>query len=186
LIDVLHSTAVVASAFVPPAVTITVADAADIPEIQRLAHEIWHRHYPGIITDAQIDYMLAAGYSTEALTRALGAPGAGIAMAQSQGRTVGFAAWCPAPATRQMKLEKLYVLPQHHRAGIGRALIEHVVSLARAGRCASVTLNVNRGNTGAIAAYERCGFRIKERGDFPIGNGFVMEDYVMVRDLEHA
>ena len=45
-------------------------------------------------------------------------------------------------------------------------------------------LNVNRGNVRAIAAYERCGFAIRESGDFPIGNGFVMEDYIMVRDLE--
>ncbi len=32
-----------------------------------------------------------------------------------------------------MKLDKLYVLPEHHGEGVGRALIEHVVM--RAGRC---------------------------------------------------
>ena len=46
-----------------------------------------------------------------------------------------------------------------------------------------MTLNVNRKNTGAIRAYERCGFEIRERGDFPIGDGFVMEDFIMVRDI---
>jgi diamine N-acetyltransferase len=51
------------------------------------------------------------------------------------------------------------------------------------GRCASVALQVNRRNAGAISAYERCGFAIRERGDFPIGDGFVMEDFVMARDL---
>jgi ribosomal protein S18 acetylase RimI-like enzyme len=183
---VLHSTAVVASVSVPSAVTIAIADATDIPEIQRLADEIWRRHYPGIITDAQIDYMLAAGYSSEALTDILRTPEGGLAVARSDGRAVGFGAWRPATGAREMKLERLYVLPQHHGTGIGRALIEHIVARARKGRYAAVVLNVNRRNTEAIAAYERCAFRIRERGDFPIGNGFVMEDYVMVRDLEDA
>ena len=82
-----------------------------------------------------------------------------------------------------MKLDKLYVLPRHHRGGIGRALIEHVVGKARDAACTSVTLNVNRQNALAVLAYERCGFVIRDRGDFPIGNGFVMEDFIMVRDL---
>ena len=44
-----------------------------------------------------------------------------------------------------------------------------------------MSLNVNRANVKAVRAYERCGFTIRERGDFPIGNGFVMEDFIMVR-----
>src|SRR5438552_2863225 len=38
------------------------ADLSDLPAVSRLAHDIWHRHYPGIITRAQIDYMLTVGY----------------------------------------------------------------------------------------------------------------------------
>jgi len=82
-----------------------------------------------------------------------------------------------------MKLDKLYVLPQHQRGGVGRALIDHVLQRARERGYTAITLNVNRGNAAAIAAYECCGFAIRERGDFPIGEGFVMEDYVMVRNL---
>jgi hypothetical protein len=35
-----------------------------------------------------------------------------------------------------------------------------------------------------VRAYERCGFAVRESGDFPIGNGFVMADYVMARPLD--
>ena len=83
-----------------------------------------------------------------------------------------------------MKLDKLYVLPQHHRAGIGRALIEHVVEQARARRLPRASRSTSiASNASAIRAYERCGFAIRGRGDFPIGDGFVMEDFIMVRDL---
>jgi GNAT superfamily N-acetyltransferase len=158
------------------------AAAVDIPVVQSLADEIWHRHYPGIISHEQIEYMLAQGYSREALTRFVYADGAGLALAEIDDHAVGFAAWYRADDATT-KLDKLYVLPAHHGSGIGRALIEHVASFARDRRCTTLTLNVNRGNTAAIRAYERCGFAIRERGDFPIGNGFVMEDFVMARTL---
>jgi GNAT superfamily N-acetyltransferase len=154
----------------------------DIPLVQRLADEVWREHYPSILTDAQIDYMLARGYSREALLRFVTERDAGLALAWVDGDGAGFAAWYrPEPAAT--KLDKLYVLPRHHGAGAGRALIEHVAHAARCAGCERLTLNVNRNNAKAIRAYERCGFAIRERGDFPIGEGFVMEDFIMVRAL---
>lgn len=161
----------------------------DIGLVQRLAREIWHRHYLGIITAEQIDYMLERGYSREALLPLVARDGQGIApadrgiaLARIAGISVGFVAWCPTGENAEMKLEKLYVLPEHHGKGIGRALIEHVVRCARDAGCRALTLNVNRSNTGSIRAYEHCGFTIAARGDFPIGGGFVMEDFIMLRE----
>lgn len=171
-------------------VAISTAGPDDIDAVRRLAHEIWHRHYPGIITAEQIEYMLERGYSREALIRfvahdeAGGAPeDRGIALARVGEVPVGFVAWCPADTRGVMKLERLYILPEYHGKGIGRALIEHVVERARAAACRRMTLNVNRNNTGSIRVYERCGFAIAGQGDFPIGGGFVMEDFIMEREL---
>lgn len=44
-------------------------------------------------------------------------------------------------------------------------------------------LNVNKHNAVAIAAYERCGFRIASGVEIDIGGGFVMDDWVMERAL---
>ena len=41
-------------------------------------------------------------------------------------------------------------------------------------------LTVNRRNITAINFYFRNGFRIERAADFDIGDGFVMEDFVMV------
>ena len=164
-------------------VAIAAAQPADIPIVQRLAREIWLRHYPGIISGEQIDYMLAQGYSSAALMKYLTAADAGLALALCANAPVGFVSWCRPDGGAVMKLEKLYVLPERHGEGVGRALIEHVVMRASLCGCRSMTLNVNRKNAGAIRAYERCGFEIRERGDFPIGGGFVMEDFIMVRGV---
>jgi GNAT superfamily N-acetyltransferase len=165
------------------AITVTRAKAADIPVVRRLAHAIWHRHYPGIISVAQIDYMLARGYSDDALRRFVDTRGSGLAVAAAEGEPVGFAAWLAADAPATTKLDKLYVLPDRHGQGIGRRLIEHVEAAARAGGATTLVLNVNKRNAGAIAAYRRCGFAIRDEVVVDIGQGFVMDDYVMAKAL---
>jgi len=168
------------------ATAIVAAVNADIAVVARLAREIWHRHYPGIISVAQIDYMLEQGYSHASLSRYLAERDAGLALAQREGQSIGFVAWCRTESGGQMKVEKVYVLPEHHGSGTGRALLEHVATQARAAGCSSLTLNVNRNNARAIRAYEGCGFAVCARSDVPIGNGFVLEDFVMVRELGGA
>ena len=165
-------------------VSIRKADLSDIATVERLARVIWHEHYPGIITPGQIDYMLAQGYSHAALAPFATDPTRGLALAHDEREPVAFAAWYPPGAPATMKLDKLYVLGSCRGLGIGRALIEHVAAAARRAGCRTLILNVNRNNTRAVAAYEHCGFAIRESGDFPIGSGFVMEDYVMARALD--
>ncbi len=77
------------------------------------------------------------------------------------------------------KLDKLYVDPAHQRRGVGRALLDEISRFARAHAATRLWLQVNRGNAQAIAAYRRYGFGIREARVFAIGDGFVMDDYVM-------
>ena len=159
------------------------AAAADIPVVQDLAQRIWRVHYPGIITVEQIDYMLARGYAASELLRFLQTPGAGLALARIDDAAIGFAAWYRHAQPATTKLDKLYVLPEHHGRGIGRRLIAHVEAAARADGATRLVLNVNRHNRGAIAAYLRCGFVVHDEVVVDIGNGFVMDDYVMAKGL---
>ena len=49
--------------------------------------------------------------------------------------------------------------PDHRRAGIAAALLAHALAQGRVARCGLATLEVRRGNTPALALYERAGFR---------------------------
>lgn len=155
----------------------------ELPLVQSLADRIWRAHYPGIIGDAQIDYMLARGYSSDALAEFLRTPHAGIALARLDQVPIGFVAWRSPGEPATLKLDKLYVLPAKQGMGVGRRLIAHVEAAARAACCTQVILNVNKRNRGAIAAYGRCGYSVREAVVVDIGNGFVMDDYVLVRRL---
>lgn len=163
--------------------TIVPALEADLPVVAALAGRIWRLHYPGIISEAQIDYMLARGYALDVLARFLREEGAGLVIARHAGEPVGFAAWCRSGTTATTKLDKLYVLPTLHRQGIGRRMIEHVAARARADGATTLVLNVNKRNAAAIAAYRRCAFVVREAIVVDIGEGHVMDDYVMARAL---
>lgn len=47
------------------------AGEEDIDRIQEVAYTSWRSHYPGIISDAQIEFMLAKMYSKEAIQEQL-------------------------------------------------------------------------------------------------------------------
>lgn len=165
------------------AVDVLSATQGDIPLVQRLARVIWHRHYPGIISVEQIDYMLANGYSDDALRSFIGRPDRGLAIAWARDEAVGFAAWYRTDTAFVAKLDKLYVLPEWQHRGVGRRLIGHVEREARQGGARELVLNVNKRNVSSIAAYRRCGFATREAVVVDIGHGFVMDDYVMAKPL---
>jgi ribosomal protein S18 acetylase RimI-like enzyme len=59
---------------------------------------------------------------------------------------------------RACHVSDLAVAPGHDGRGIGRALLAHAETWARAHRCKMLTLSVFPGNTRARALYERSGF----------------------------
>jgi ribosomal protein S18 acetylase RimI-like enzyme len=165
-----------------PAIEIRSARPDELAIVQELAHVVWHAHYPGIITVEQIDYMLARGYATDVLAGFLHGSDRGLQLAVVGGEAAGFAAWNMIDRT-EAKLDKLYVLPTRQRFGLGGQLIRQVMNDAGAAGAATLILNVNKRNAQAIRAYERHGFAIREAVKNDIGNGFVMDDYVMARSI---
>jgi ribosomal protein S18 acetylase RimI-like enzyme len=164
------------------ALSIVGATHADLATVAELAGVIWRRHYPGVITHEQIDYMLEHGYSHAALSRFIQEDGAGLELARMNGRVVGFAAY-QRDGAHELKVEKLYVHQDFQRCGVGSRLIACAEAAARAQRCTALILNVNKNNLQAIRAYEKNGFVIREAVVVDIGHGFVMDDYVMAKPL---
>lgn len=167
----------------PLPIRIVGATEADLAAVGELAGEIWREHYPGIITPEQIEYMLSRGYSRAALRRFVDEAGAGLALAYVGERLAGFAAHHRSDHAGEIKLDKLYVHQDYQGRGVGSRLIAHVEAAARAQERTTLILNVNKNNVKAIAAYERNGFAVRESVVVDIGAGFVMDDYVMAKQL---
>ena len=157
-----------------------------LPQVQQLAGVIWRGHYSKIISAGQIEYMLARGYALDVLAQFLGAADRGLELATVDGVLSGFAAWYVTDDPEAAKLDKLYVLQARQRLGLGGRLIARVEELARAAGAATLILNVNKHNAQAIRAYQKHGFALGEAVVVDIGQGYVMDDYVMAKRLVGA
>lgn len=155
--------------------------AADVEAVEALAGLVWRSHYPGIITVAQIEYMLAQRYQPQVLRAELARDDLWWDVLDAGGRLIAFSSYLLTERPREMKLDKLYVHPDHQRGGWGRRMIEHVRERARACGCDRLVLAVNRHNAKAIASYRKHGFSIEQAVVKDIGNGFVMDDFIMAR-----
>ncbi|QDQ27856.1 N-acetyltransferase [Chitinimonas arctica] len=154
----------------------------DIATIADLADRIWRTHYPGIIPAEQIDYMLAQRYSHAALLAQIEAADQWFDLALIDGKPAGFAQYYRS-APDEIKLDKLYLLPELHGKGYGSRLIYHVKKQARQLGGKTLILSVNKHNKKAISAYQHSGFVIRDSVMIDIGGGFVMDDYVMAKTL---
>jgi diamine N-acetyltransferase len=159
------------------------ATGADLPAISELAGVIWRACYPGIITEEQIDYMLGRMYSLETLRDETGSQGIRYDLLLVADQPAGFSSCGPTAEPGVVKLHKLYLRPEQHGRGLGSLLLHHCERAALEQGARRLVLNVNKRNARAIAAYRRNGFVVTGEVVADIGNGFVMDDYVMAKDL---
>lgn len=164
-----------------PQTTITPLDPAEIQTLITLAHRIWHAHYPVMISVEQIDYMLEHGYTTRLIKEEMKQGVTWLAIKDGE-TMVGFIAAGPY-GDDCIKLHKLYLLPEYHGRGIGGRALAEVERIAHEAGATRLVLNVNKYNGKAIRSYKRAGWQVIEDVVNDIGNGFVMDDYVMAKDI---
>lgn len=70
----------------------------------------------------------------------------------------------------------MWVAPSHRRLGVAGALVDAVVGWARDRRCSRLLLDVADANSGAVALYEKKGFRpTGVRGSLPAPRDQILE-----------
>jgi diamine N-acetyltransferase len=158
-------------------VTVSPLTAAEADAVSALARTVWQATYPALISQAQIDAMLADRYAPQHIRAQLDDPRQAWRVVRRDAAPIAFAHALLDDSG--CKLDKLYVHPEQQRRGIGAALLAAIVDWARARQARRIWLQVNRGNAQAIRAYEKYGFRIVGSRVFDIGDGFVMDDHLM-------
>lgn len=150
-------------------------EPGDADTVSALATRIWREHYPGIISEAQIEYMTQRMTSSEALLASLQEKEQRVWLLYDDGALVGYAA-LEQTGEKEWYIDKIYVDTARHRSGLGSYLL---ASLTRMLDPKALTLRVNRKNVKAVNFYFKHGFAIDRVLDTDIGGGFTMEDFVM-------
>ncbi|CAD0007970.1 GNAT family N-acetyltransferase [Flavobacterium salmonis] len=164
-------------------IKITEASIEDITKIQKIAHLTWPITYGQILTEEQLDYMLDLIYSDEALTSQIEKKEQLFYLISEDETTLGFIGiehhYKNESVTR---IHKIYLLPETQGKGIGKKVIEWIEKMALENHSTSLSLNVNRFNS-ALSFYKKIGFEVIDEVNIDIGNGYLMEDYVMEKKL---
>lgn len=164
--------------------TIQPADTSHIPVIQKIARITWPITFGDILSKDQLAYMMEMMYSTSSLSGQMTVQQNLFLLARENNKNLGFAAFELAyQGGEKTKIHKLYIMPEAQGRGLGRAFIQKISENALQSGQQAITLNVNKYNNAAIKFYERMGFQIIREEVIPIGNGYIMDDYVLEKKL---
>ena len=157
------------------------AEYADIRVIRTLAHAIWPGTYGEILPEGQMDYMLKIFYTDEAIKKQM-KEGHEFLIVEVNAEAVGFASYSHSDRAGVYTVHKLYVLEAVQGKGIGTHLLNDILERIRPAHPKELQLYVYRLNP-AKEFYEKKGFKVLKEVEEPIGEGYFVRDYVMVKQL---
>lgn len=155
-------------------------DKSDFKIISKLASQIWEEHYTPIIGIEQVEYMLNKFQSPIAIEQQV-AEGYQYYLVYTDEIPVGYMSFMQKESS--LFLSKIYVLSSARGKGIGKLMLDFLQQKAIELELISITLTVNINNLNSIKAYEKMGFKIVGDQVADIGNGFVMDDYKMMKEI---
>ncbi len=181
----------------------SVETPAEIHALAHMADEIWHEYWPALIGDEQTDYMVDRFQSPEAIERDIRENGYVYhSIEDEQGTLVGYTGGAieryASPSDeganthgeaisrlflKRFFISKIYLYEEQRGKHYASAIMEFWNDYARKNNLEGMYLTVNKGNDLGIRAYRGRGFDIIESIKADIGDGFVMDDYIMARSV---
>lgn len=152
----------------------------DIKDLSILATAIVREHFDPIIGKAQNDYMLARFQSEEAIKQQLD-DGYQYYFVMYENQYAGFLAFYPRDY--KMYLSKFYVHKDYRGHHLASKMMNFVCDKTKEAGLDTIFLNVNKHNDDVISIYKHLGFNIVRSEENDIGNGFIMDDYVLEKYL---
>ena len=160
-----------------------VKSASEIEITAQLANKIWNQHYIPIIGQAQVDYMVDKFQSVPAITEQI-TKGYRYFISYHQNTPVGYMALVANEVEKKLMISKIYIDTEFRGLNLGSGLLNFAIQEAKNKSYKLIWLTVNKNNSNSIKWYEKRGFNIKEKIVMDIGNGYVMDDYLMEMVLE--
>ena len=160
------------------------ATIEDIPLINRLAWIVFPHTYKELLSPGQIDFMMDWMYSPTNLHKQMTEEGHIYYLAFQGYEPAGYLSIQPE-GEHVYHLQKIYVLPSYQGKKLGKLLFQQAIDGIKELHPApcQMRLNVNRYNTKAVEFYQRMGMKKIFEGDFDIGHGYLMTDYIMALEI---
>lgn len=148
--------------------------AENIKELAELASAIWHEYWTEILSSQQIDYMVEKFQSEYAINKQIASENYAYYYIIANNVKAGYFGISERESC--VFLSKLYISKDFRHKGLGTKAFEKIKQLACGKK---IQLTVNKYNSNTIKAYNKWGFKTVDSVVTDIGNGFVMDDYIM-------
>ena len=162
----------------------------DIEGLARIASEIWHEYWPALIGEEQTDYMVRKFQSIDALSRDINEGGYEywLMNAADDGRLIGYTGGhaehvADGAEKDRFFISKIYLRAPERGCGFASQTIRFYEDLCRERGLDAMYLTVNKHNVLGIRAYTGKGFETIDAVVNDIGDGFVMDDYIMEKTI---
>lgn len=149
----------------------------EIQDIAELAESIWNQHFVPIIGKAQVDYMVDKFQSFPAITSQIKNEGYEyyqICLSESLAGYIGV-----HPEDDALFLSKLYIKKECRGHHLATKALHFLIELCKERNLKKIWLTCNKYNSDTLAVYDHLGFIITDEQTADIGNGFVMDDYIL-------
>lgn len=153
---------------------------ADIRRLVKYAREVWREANVSFNTPEQVEYMIEKFQSYEAISSQM-MRGYRYFFVEEDDTVLAY--FGIQQQGDLLFLSKFYILRENRGRGIFSAGIEFMKTLCREEGLAAIYLTVNRNNTHAYEVYLHKGFKVLRTEVNDIGNGYVMDDYIMQLDI---
>lgn len=153
----------------------------EVKKLAEIANEVWHQHFITILSLEQIDYMVEKFQSEKAMTAQMAEQGYEYYFLHNCGKNIGYTG--VRVDKDKLFLSKLYILKDYRGLGFASETFCFLENLCRDRGLKAIWLTVNRYNTDTIAVYKKKGFEIIRTEVADIGQGYVMDDYIMEKVL---
>lgn len=171
---------------------VPVREGADQETLATLAAEIWGEYWPARIGQAQTDYMVEKFQSLAAIRRDMSEhayeywflcvpadQSTSAYRAEGGLAIVGFTGGHVEPETDRFFISKIYLLAPERGKHYASRVVEFYTQLCLDRGLRAMYLTVNKHNEMGIRAYVAKGFETIDSVVTDIGQGFVMDDFIM-------
>lgn len=151
-----------------------------VPLTSYFAKDVFIDYYTKLIGKDQSIYMADKFLSEQAIQDLIN-NGAIFKLVLDNNEPVGFIEYINE--SDKVFLSKLYVRKDKRNKGIGRFMLQDCISYTKENNLNKIYLTVNKGNSQSIKKYDHFGFKQIDAVVNDIGNGYVMDDYIMQLEL---
>lgn len=150
--------------------------------IEGLARRIVPDFYAPFFERATAEYLVESGHTAAALT-AQAARGYRHFLIEGEGRPVGY--FSLAMEGERILLSHFYMLRAYRGRGLGQLAMDFIHREVTAMGGHRIELFVLRENSAAMGLYRKNGYVVAEEVLTRLGNGAVLEDFLMRKELEN-